>query len=366
MEPGPIVRRIFERFTGGAGLAAIASELNADGIPPPSANTARKKPCRGWGQSTVRAILQNERYLGHFIWNRRKHMRVPLRRHRRAVERPRSEWKHIDLPHLAIVSPDVWAQVQSRFASQARRGAGRPIGTASAGTVHLLSGIAKCGTCGANMAVVGGRKKTRSPSVTFGCATHARGGAAACPNATTISEKKLNEHILGAIRDTLLEPDLLQRITERFNERLLADGQGKPPRALLAARIRASQAAIDNLTSAVAQAGWSKALSERLAQEEALLATLQRQHAALADEAKTQTLRLGPAAIRHHLGGLVSAASTEPARVRDALKAHLPAGITLTPKEENPGRRYYLANGVFELAPVALKRQGLGKTVAGA
>jgi site-specific DNA recombinase len=69
-------------------------------------------------------MLLNERYVGHFVWNRRKFIRVPGQRHRRAVKRPRSEWRVQERPELAIISPSVWALVQRRI----QRRAGRPPG----------------------------------------------------------------------------------------------------------------------------------------------------------------------------------------------------------------------------------------------
>jgi site-specific DNA recombinase len=58
----PVVQRVFDLYLSGSGLRAIATRLNEEGLPCPSAhdpdrNTHRLKD--GWQASTVRAILTN-------------------------------------------------------------------------------------------------------------------------------------------------------------------------------------------------------------------------------------------------------------------------------------------------------------------
>jgi site-specific DNA recombinase len=60
-----IVRRLFERYVAGdGGLAALAKELNGEGVPPPRGHR------RGWAPSCVRAILHRELYRGIVVWNK--------------------------------------------------------------------------------------------------------------------------------------------------------------------------------------------------------------------------------------------------------------------------------------------------------
>lgn len=68
-----VVRRIFDAYLGGDGDRAIASALNGDGIPCPSAarpDQNRHRPRDGWQGSTVRAILDNPRYTGYAVFGR--------------------------------------------------------------------------------------------------------------------------------------------------------------------------------------------------------------------------------------------------------------------------------------------------------
>jgi DNA invertase Pin-like site-specific DNA recombinase len=57
-----IVRRMFRESAAGRSLTTIAHGLNSDGIPSPRVGSRHKN--FGWGSSTIRAILYNERYVG--------------------------------------------------------------------------------------------------------------------------------------------------------------------------------------------------------------------------------------------------------------------------------------------------------------
>jgi hypothetical protein len=68
-----VLQRVFDLCLAGTGLQAIATRLNQEGLPCPSAhdldrNTHRLKD--GSQASAVRAILTNPRYLGHQGWGR--------------------------------------------------------------------------------------------------------------------------------------------------------------------------------------------------------------------------------------------------------------------------------------------------------
>lgn len=83
-----VVRSIFRQYADGIRLAEIADGLNRIGIPAPydakKRSYAVAKPLRytkpagrGWGHTTVGAILANERYLRRFTRNVREWYRHP-------------------------------------------------------------------------------------------------------------------------------------------------------------------------------------------------------------------------------------------------------------------------------------------------
>lgn len=67
-----LVRRIFQLYAETRGLKQIASLLNEEGVPAPYDDAYRKQAGRGWGPSTIHFILKNERYVGRFVWKKRR------------------------------------------------------------------------------------------------------------------------------------------------------------------------------------------------------------------------------------------------------------------------------------------------------
>jgi hypothetical protein len=68
-----VVRRIFAEYLDSKGDRAIATGLNRDNIPCPSARRPdqnRHRLADGWQGSTVRAILENPRYTGYAFFGR--------------------------------------------------------------------------------------------------------------------------------------------------------------------------------------------------------------------------------------------------------------------------------------------------------
>ena len=349
-EQAAVVRRIFELASRGTGFAKIADTLNQGGIPAPYDGVVGKKRGRGWSQSTIRAMLMNERYCGTFVWNKRKFSRAQGRHSRRAILRPRDEWKVTQRPDLAIIASEVWSLVQARFKAPdgSRLKRGRPLG-ASKRYVHLLSGVLRCGICTAPMTITGTSTKNRVRYFTFGCAAYHSRGRAICANSLTVSEKKVNEAVLGALRNTLLRPEVLQHFIKAFNERLITARKAMPSEAkALEESIQRAEARVRNITEAVAQAGWSATLGDRLREEEGRLQVL-RNEEAFQGQSVAQTKSLPhPNLITGYVTDLLATVEANPEEGRELLRQRLGA-VQLTPKGEGPNRAYH-ATGAFNLS----------------
>ncbi|BDG01552.1 recombinase family protein [Anaeromyxobacter oryzae] len=148
-------------------------------------------------------MLRNERYVGRFVWNKRKWTKDPATGKRRCIARPEAEWVRTERRDLAIVSPELWARVQARHAGNAR-----PSNRKRESTGYALSGLLRCGVCGGAMSVVARRIKDGVAYARFGCSTRHSRGEMGCSNKRTIGERTLNVEVLTALRKRLASPEV--------------------------------------------------------------------------------------------------------------------------------------------------------------
>ena len=144
----PIVQRIFRRFLEGMSITGIAKELNAMGIPNPSAykrsqgmkyrHPAGEKTDGLWPDSTVRRILRNEMYIGNMVQGRSTTVSYKIRQCR-AV--PKENWIRVEGTHEPIIDRDTFEKVQALFNRNIRK-------PPKSGEVLLFSGLIRCGHCG--------------------------------------------------------------------------------------------------------------------------------------------------------------------------------------------------------------------------
>jgi hypothetical protein len=161
-DPAVVVARIFAEYLESRTDREIATALNRDGIPCPSARCPAQNRHRrgdGWQASTVRAILENPRYTGYAVFGRWSKHDVLLDpddvaaghtvRFRRAdpgdvvrSERP---------AHPGIVSVADFTQVQ--LLRRAKAHGGSVIERAARRTVHRyrFQGMIRCALCGRKM-----------------------------------------------------------------------------------------------------------------------------------------------------------------------------------------------------------------------
>ncbi|MEM7677007.1 MAG: recombinase family protein, partial [Myxococcota bacterium] len=203
-----IVRRIFEEYADGASPRSIVAKLNDEGIPGPAG--------KGWSPSTLNGnwrrglgILNNELYVGQLIWNKVRYVKNPDTGKHVTRINPESDRVRVDMPDLRIVNQDVWDRAKARQTRSRRNTthfgeARRP--------KYLLSQLLKCGSCGGGVAK---RNKTH-----YACSAAYEKGASACTNRRTIRQDDLEETILQAIRDRLMDPALVEVFCEEHTAHL--------------------------------------------------------------------------------------------------------------------------------------------------
>jgi Site-specific recombinases, DNA invertase Pin homologs len=256
-----VVCLIFTRYASGQTPRAIAADLNRLGTPGPRGGSWCMTAIYGDWRRGI-GILANPIYRGQMIWNRSKWSKDPFTGRRRRSEKPESEWVSVEHPELRIIDEDLWNAVQRRFAEVNARTQGRR--NPGAKPKYLLSGLMKCGTCGASMVVVDRYR--------YGCAANKDRGADVCDNGIRVARARAEAVLLQAVREELLSAEAY-RAFEAEARRVLRETIPDPKAAhrelAEAQRIRA------NLVENIRQGVVSPTVRAELFKAEGAVATAQ-------------------------------------------------------------------------------------------
>ena len=138
-----VVKNIFDWYVNGyenkgpLSQRAISRLLDGMGISPPDHRAKKMAPF--WHPNTVRVILRNTIYTGVTYFGKQKTVDG------KQIQRPKEEWTRIDVPHLAIISSEIFELAQQRARinqERAKRNRVRP---------YLMSGHLRCAECGNTM-----------------------------------------------------------------------------------------------------------------------------------------------------------------------------------------------------------------------
>jgi site-specific DNA recombinase len=208
-----IVREIYTLFADGQSERGIASALNTRSVASPGSSWAGRKTRRnnGWQGSAVRVLLRNELYTGQVIWKRSewKWVRVGKGKRRIRKERPRSEWRVRDDASLRIVPAALWDRVARRL--QARKADRSPVKSqhrTGGNSKYLLSGLLRCGSCGAHFVM--------SSKTQYACGSYVGGGTDACKNTYRVNREHLEAVLLATLRKQLLEPKMVEQMVREL------------------------------------------------------------------------------------------------------------------------------------------------------
>ncbi len=227
-----VVKRVFQMSAEeGRGLRAIADALNREGLPSPRGPEWSRIYSGKWSLSTIRSLLLNPHYKGDLVWNRRTDARFFSIKSGRAVERPtaygvrlepnaQEDWIVIRNTHAPLVDRELWelalARREGRATSKAQRG--RVVGGWTGSRARfLLSGLVRCGRCGAKYVgchrVKGTPKRdgSRVKTYYYGCSAYIRHGKSQCS--------------FGPIPQGEFEAEVIRQALEAYAPYLAAGGK---------------------------------------------------------------------------------------------------------------------------------------------
>ena len=197
----PIVRRIFDLRCQGYSYRKIATTLNTEKVPTPSSfyylrqgKPNIRKEGGYWQAQTVKAILQNEVYIGHMVQNKTGNVSYKIHKQ---IGKPESEWIRVEGTHEPLISQEVWDLVRTIEKQNTRSR------TQADGETALFAGLLHCMDCGSLMRCYhdGRRRKDGSKSTyrSYACGRYASGGKSVC-TAHIMNQRVLIEVVLTDIR----------------------------------------------------------------------------------------------------------------------------------------------------------------------
>ncbi|MGO4264025.1 recombinase zinc beta ribbon domain-containing protein, partial [Lysobacter sp. TAB13] len=131
---------------------------------------------------------------GKLVWNRVRMVKDPSTGKRISRVNPESEWQEQDASHLAIVDAETFVAAQDRRGERVTlppRDRARPR--------HLLSGLLRCGSCGAGMSV----KDRHRGRIRIRC-TQAQ-EARSCENGRAYQLDGIEAAVVGGLRERMAD-----------------------------------------------------------------------------------------------------------------------------------------------------------------
>lgn len=293
-EKAEIVRRIFREYAGGLGAWKIALILNAEGVPAPRGGKWRDGAIlHSRAERASGGILQNEVYKGVLAYGHTKSIKNPSTGKNTLRPRRDDEVKRVPVPHLAIVTADLWDSVQAMHETK------RAEHKRHRGPQRLLSGLMKCSECGGSI-VSTGTKKEGKKTYTYVRCLNARNGLG-CDHRKMHLVDRLEGDVLEALKKRLRDKDAIAASIQAYHaeaERIAKSSSGE--RAATAKRQAELQIKLDRLVDQVADGAMSGAsVNRKIAELEAEIATLAQRLAEL--PTASNVVALHPRAKDHYL-----------------------------------------------------------------
>ncbi len=199
-----LIRTIYELYSSGKGLKAVANTLNQQGH--------RTKLGNPFSTCAIAAILDNPFYMGQIRYSRYENW---SERRRKGLSKNVIVVKG---HHPPLVSKELWDKVQLLRKKKSSLPKRNFEGS------YLLTGILRCPECGAAMSTSRTVNKLKDGSkVTrhyYSCGRFKSQGSAIC-HANSIRKEEAEQTVLERIQTMLSKPELLKKIVRKVNDRKL-------------------------------------------------------------------------------------------------------------------------------------------------
>lgn len=196
-----IVRLIFEMYSNKYTYNDMAKELNARGYTTKSGNE--------FSASSFNSILNQEKYIGTYVYNRRVSKSLTGKYNSHA-NKPEDEIVRIPNAVPRIIDDETFNKVQARLNQNKRK-----VGTYKSKSNYLLSGLIVCGECGYHYQ--GNSRKGGSGTIysSYRCGKK-RNHKIGCGN-KEIEKNKLENFVIEQLQNYLFSDEAINEIAHQVN-----------------------------------------------------------------------------------------------------------------------------------------------------
>ncbi len=340
-----IVVRIFQEFAAGNAVTRIVRGLNQDGVP------GRLRLSKGWSPSTVTRILNNEKYMGKWVWNKTETRRDPRTGRKRKFPKSVEHWIVNEDESLRVVSPHLWEQVQKRFLEiQSSWPKGRPGFAGQRGSRirhypdHLLSGSMVCGLCGATMTQVSGKSGGY-----YVCLRSSKG---ACDNRLLVRRTLVERIIVASVREILASSENILYLLKGVEREVARACKGIPEIIMnKESECHIEESRVANFLEFIGEGRGSQALAKALMDSEKRVDELRRE-LALLKEHREVSFTIPPKAWIEERVALIQEVLERRTQRSALLLRQLLGKILLQPTRGEIGRPYLVAKSNLSVLPL--------------
>jgi hypothetical protein len=191
------VKRIFGLYLNGLegnsiGAKEIATHLNTRNI---------TKRGTEWNKSRVHEVLANTLYINQYYFNKHDKETKQLK--------PQSEWVKLEVD--PIIEVEIFEAARERCASRAPE----KIPPRIVGSKTLLTGLLKCGSCGAGMTLATGKSGRFRY---YKCNNQIKNNSNSC-DAKAVRMEKLDSAVLVALADKVFLPERVSTMLDELKDR---------------------------------------------------------------------------------------------------------------------------------------------------
>ena len=221
-EAAEVVRSIFQMYLQGSNAYKIAEKLNKKNILTTieykkengsAFYTGFKKNLKSqWTHMHVLRILGNPVYTGTLVQGKET---TPNYKVKKKVKRDQSKWSQVENAHEAIIPTVDFQNAQEQLQMDTRTGTEKE-------KVYYLSGVVKCGDCGANMVrktVPSGKRKF----IYYVCGNH-KGNKNIC-SSHSINAEALEESVRKLLNHQIKNVTDLGRILDKLEDAQIRKGE---------------------------------------------------------------------------------------------------------------------------------------------